>query len=362
MHRQLLISTALCSLLGLGSCASAPKPEACVPLMTEVQSIGSHNSYKLAIPEAELELLTAQSAEWGAALDYAHVPLVDQLDLGMRQLELDVFHDPDGGRYSDPLLSRMVAARFDKQQLGLPGFKVLHVQDVDWRSSCSLFVNCLSEIRAWSEQHPDHAPILILINAKQAKIDLPNSVVPLAFDAAAFDALDAEIRSIFDEENLLTPDIARGDVQTLRDAISSGGWPSLEEASGRVFFALDEPSDVVEVYRRGENTLQGHAMFVNSHDPGADDAAYFTINDPIADGALITERVQSGFMVRTRADANTIEARTGDRRRLDAALASGAQYISTDYYQPRAEWSDYTAALPGGETMRANPLAACAIR
>lgn len=361
MHWHLLRSTALCSLVGLAGCASGPEPAACVPLMTDVQVIGSHNSYKRAIPAAELELLTAQSAEAGAALDYAHIPLSDQLDLGMRQLELDVFYDPDGGRYSDPLLPKMVGADFGDTMLDQPGFKVLHVQDVDPRSSCALFVACLTEIRTWSAENPDHAPILILINAKQAKIDLPGSVAPLAFDAAAFDALDAEIRSMIDADMLLTPDDVRGDASTLREAVVSGEWPSLEAAKGKVFFALDEAPDVVDVYRRGENTLQGHAMFVNSHEPSADDAAYFTINDPIRDGAVITERVQSGFMVRTRADANTIEARTGDRRRLDAALASGAQYISTDYYQPRQEWSDYAASLPGGETMRANPHATCPI-
>lgn len=360
MHRQFSFGAAACALFGLASCAGAPAPEICEPLMSDVQAIGSHNSYKLAIPANELALLTAQSAEWGAALDYAHIRLFKQLNLGMRQLELDVFHDPDGGRYSDPLLPKMAGASFDNPALNHPGFKVLHVQDVDPRSSCDLFVECLIEIKAWSETNPDHAPLLVLINAKQAAIDLPGAVVPLPFDGAAFDALDAEIRSIFGENALLTPDDVRGSAPTLRDAVLSGGWPSLDGAWGNIFFALDEPEQVVDVYRRGETSLQGHAMFVNSSDPGADDAAYFTINDPIRDGAVIAERVQAGFIVRTRADANTMEARKGDDSRLNAALASGAQYISTDYYQPRREWSDYAAVLPEGKTMRVNPLAACA--
>ena len=85
------------------------------------------------------------------------------------------------------------------------------------------------------------------------------------------------------------------------------------------------------------------------------------MNEPIEQGDVIAERVARGFIVRTRADADTVEARTGDRTRLDAALASGAQYISTDYYKPRREWSAYAAALPGGETVRTSPHSTCAI-
>ena len=166
---------------------------------------------------------------------------------------------------------------------------------------------------------------------------------------------------MFDEDHLLTPDDVRGDAETLRDAVLADGWPALSEARGQVFFALDEPPAVVDVYRRGETALNGHAMFINSTAPDAPDAAYFTINDPIGAGADISARVSAGFIVRTRADANTMEARSGDRTRLDAALASGAQYISTDYYQPRAEWSDYVAKLPNGETVRSNPLSTCRI-
>ena len=355
------LSASAVALSMLAACAASDLPsEACTPRMNEMQAIGSHNSYKLAIPPNELAILTQQSAKWGAALDYSHVSLSDQLDLGMRQLELDVFHDPEGGRYADPLLPRMVGTAIENQaELAQPGFKTFHVQDVDARSSCILFVQCLAEIKAWSQSNPDHAPLLILINAKQAKIALPGSVDPLAFDAAAFDALDAEIRSVFGEDQLLTPDDVRGAFDTLREAVTARGWP--EDARGQVFFALDEGPDVVDTYRRGANTLQGHILFVNSADPMADDAAYFTLNEPIELGDQIAERVAEGFIVRTRADADTIEARSGDRTRLDAALASGAQYISTDYYRPRTEWSDYVAALPEEGPVRANPVRSCAI-
>lgn len=346
----------------LAACVAPDKAEICAPSMSDLQAIGSHNSYKLAIPPNELALLQAQALEWAIALDYAHIPLQDQLDLGMRQIELDVFHDPDGGLFSDPLAPKLVGNSFDATDLEKPGFKVLHVQDVDPRSSCDLFVQCLNEIKSWSEINPDHAPLLIMLNAKQAPIELPGATVPLAFDGAAFDALDAEIRSVFSDEALITPDDVRANASTLRDAVLTNGWPNLAAARGKVFFALDEGPDVVEVYRRGQTSLQGLVIFVNSSDVEADDAAYFTLNDPIAQGEEISARVRKGFMVRTRADADTQEARTGDNTRLNAALTSGAQYISTDYYQPRLEWSDYAVQLPGGDVVRTNPLSRCTIQ
>lgn len=361
MQKRILSGAGLAALLALSACVGTGAPETCAPRMSDIQTIGSHNSYKLAIPADELEILAARSPKWGAALDYAHIPIFQQLELGMRQIELDVYYDPDGGRYIDPLLPSMVGAEIDTTELETPGFKVLHVQDVDARSSCVLFVQCLAEIQAWSTLRSDHAPILILINAKQDKIDLPGSVDPLSFDATAFDALDAEIWSIFSANHVLTPDDVRGESETLRDAVLSRGWPALEDSRGTIFFALDERPEVVEIYRRGASSLEGHAMFVNSSDPAADDAAFFTMNEPIEQGGVIAERVAQGFIVRTRADADTVEARTGDRTRLDAALASGAQYISTDYYKPRREWSDYAAALPGGETVRTSPHSTCAI-
>ncbi|MEM7328959.1 MAG: Ca2+-dependent phosphoinositide-specific phospholipase C [Pseudomonadota bacterium] len=362
MKLRLCLCASVVALAGFSACTDQTGTTICRPGMNEYQTMGSHNSYKRAIPPIELELIRAQAPEWAEALNYAHIAISDQLDLGLQQIELDVFHDPEGGLYATPLLPQLSRQGFDAAGLTAPGFKVLHVQDVDARSSCNPFIACLEQIRDWSAANFRHDPILILINAKQAPIDLPNATVPLAFDAAAFDALDAEIRSVFGPQALISPDDVRGEHATLREAVTTAGWPYLDDVTTKVFFALDEGPEVVDVYRRGRDSLQGLAMFVNSHDPTAADAAYFTINDPRADGETIAERVRQGFIVRTRADADTREARTGDRARLDAALASGAQYISTDYYLPRTEWSEYVAELPEQVADRPNPVANCAMR
>ncbi len=69
--------------------------------------------------------------------------------------------------------------------------------------------DCLAILKGWSRAHPNHVPILLTFNAKDDS--LPQTTQALKFDAAAFDAMDAEIRSVLDPKDLITPD----DVQLL---------------------------------------------------------------------------------------------------------------------------------------------------
>lgn len=328
--------------------------------INDLQAIGTHNSYKEAIAPSEFAVLNARNPLVARMFDYAHPPLTEQLEAGARQIELDIVHDPEGGRYAAPLGLQMArergeAAAFDASALAAPGFKVLHAQDLDYRSSCLTFVACLREIRDWSAAHPRHVPILIMLNLKRGPSPIPGGVAALDLDAAAFDALDAEIRTVFPARALITPDDVQGAHPTLREAVLSGAWPTLGEARGRVLFALDESAEMGEAYRGARANLEGRVLFVNAAD-SSPVAAYMTINDPVADGARIREMVSAGYLVRTRADADTWEARRNDTRRREAALASGAQYVSTDYMRPRTDLSDYSVSLP--EIARCNPARA----
>lgn len=330
--------------------------------MNDIAVVGTHNSYKLAIPEAELAAMTAVDPR-AMGLDYAHRPLTAQLDAGARQLEIDVLNDPDGGRYAHPSTalghagSGYPTSNAFQTAMASPGFKVLHMPDVDFRSSCLTFVACLSLIKDWSDAHPDHAPILIMLNAKTGAASLPGGVAPLAFDAAAWDALDAEVRQVFAADRLITPDQVRGDHATLREGVLAGGWPTLGAARGKVFFALDEGPEKVASYAAGRPALQGRALFVNT-DENSPAAAYLTLNDPIAQQDRIRAAVRQGFMVRTRADADTVEARAADVTRRSAAFASGAQYVSTDYYWADPRFATYEVRLPGAAAAACNPVRA----
>jgi hypothetical protein len=327
--------------------------------MNRIQVVGTHNSYKMAIAPLEMAKVRAANPKAATELDYSHLPLTQQLNTGARQLELDYVYDPKGGRYLTPLGRRMTpdTTPYDLTPLARPGLKVMHVPDIDYRSVCPLFVDCLKEIRAWSKAHPDHVPILIIMNLKQDNLKIPGVVPLLPFDAAAMDEIDKEIRSVFPERELITPDKVQGRHKTLREAVLAGGWPKLKAARGKFMFAIDEPPKVVAVYRGDRKSLEGRVCFVNSPSEDASEAAYLTLNEPLELQARIRKDVRDGYIVRTRADADTYEARKNDRTRQVLAFASGAQYVSSDYMQPDARFGPYETHLPGGGVARRNPVA-----
>ncbi len=330
----------------------------------QTQAIGTHNSFKIWLFPEELQLIADVNPEGAKSLEYGHPPIAEQLEAGARQLELDPYYDPDGGRFVDPMGPRMLAARgievpeFDASELEAPGIKVFHTPDIDYRSQCLTFVACLQQVKAWSDANRDHSPILLMINTKSSSISWDGATEVLVWDKAAFDLMDEEILSVLPRERIITPDDVRGSHATLREGVTGGGWPTMAEARGRVIFGIDNGPETTALYAEGHPSLEGRLAFINTH-ADAPEAGYFTMNDPVQDQALIAERVAQGFLVRTRADANTQEGRTGDTTRLEAALASGAQFISTDYMTPNESFgTGYTAALPGGETARCNPVSA----
>jgi hypothetical protein len=333
------------------------------PRIDQIQVIGSHNSYHLAPHANVLGLLGARGRVASQALDYAHRPLPEQFSrLGLRQIELDVFADPQGGLYSRPA-ARKILQGLGKEpgpdpnpdgRLDKPGFKVFHIQDIDYLSTITTFAEALRQVRDWSSAHPRHVPILVLVELKDdAVAALPTR--PSTFGKAELEGIDAEIRAVFSSHDLLAPDQVRGPRATLRDAIKSNGWPALEESRGKVLFALDNEGPLRDLYLADHPTLEGRAMFV-AVDPDHPAAAWMKRNDPIRDFDEIRGLVKAGFLVRTRADADTAEARKNDPTRREKALASGAQFISTDFPEPRPEVSSYRVRLPGDVVARSNPV------
>jgi hypothetical protein len=348
------------ALIALAALFTAAAPTDRDPRLNEIQVIGTHNSYHAGLTPEVAKLIQTANPKAYEGLDYAHSGIADQLDHGIRQVELDVYADAKGGRFAHPFgatVSKGGAAAFDPEGvMKKPGFKVMHLQDLDYVSNCQPFIACLTIIRDWSRAHPGHAPIFILVETKtQGPLPGVPMVTPEPFTPQVMDALDAEIRSVFAEGEMITPDDVRAGRPTLEAAVLAHAWPSLRAARGKVVFLLDQ-TNVTAAYTLGHVALRGRAAFTNST-PGTPDAAFIEENDGPAD--LITSLVKRGYLVRTRSDADTVEGRSGATARRDAMLASGAQIVSTDYpWYESARWTGYSVSLPDQAPVRCNPVTA----
>jgi hypothetical protein len=331
--------------------------------LNQIQVIGSHNSYHAGLAPREAALFESCRPGSTATVQYRHPPLDVQFSRGVRQIELDIWADSRGGRFSSPFAVRLVAGAglppdppFDPAGLlRQPGFKVFHMQDVDYRSTCQVFVECLGVVRRWSDQNPRHLPIFVLVETKDERPHPEIQTEPEPFTAATFDTLDREIRSVFPDSRLITPDRVRSRHATLNQAIRVDGWPTLDSARGKIVFLLDQRR-AGPVYLQGHPSLSGRVAFTNA-EPGSPDAAFVEVNDPLQDPALIPSLVRQGYLVRTRTDANLVQARSGDPHQRDAALSSGAQLLSTDYpFEERATWTGYSVSFPHAAIARCNPV------
>lgn len=382
--------------LAAGTAAQTPEQEeAQQPLrINQIQVLGTHNSYSQGTDPKVRALLDervgplmkmmqekaspaaqAKAAEYhpndvsfSDSLSYSFTSLTDQLDAGVRGLELDLNHDPAGGHFGYPAAYRVLAAGgvdpttflpLDRTDMEKPGFKVFHMIDVDVRSSCNLFTTCLAQLRDWSDAHPDHVPIFVMLEAKAQAIPIfPDSTAPVPFDAAAYDAMDAEILSVLGPKRVIMPDDVRGSYPTLEAAVRAGNWPLLEESRGKFVFMLITALDTgpLASYLEGRPNLEGRVAFLRS-EPGQSHAAFLLLDNATYRPGEIERRVREGYLVRARSDIDTWEAKVNDLSRAAAAFASGAQIVSTDYYRAgNAFGTDYVVRLPGGGEARCNPV------
>jgi len=343
--------------------------------MNQMQIIASHNSYRLRtyqpLFDAVLNLSSLLPPEYDPNdWDYTHIPFNQQFDqYNVRGLEIDIYYDPAGGQFYNQKGKSILLGEPDASnvpELLQPGFKVLHIPDVDYMTNYYTFKSALQAVKTWSDAHPKHVPIFINIESKDETIRDVVTVLDFTYavpyDAAAADALDAEIKSVFGEnlDNVISPDEIRGNYTTLREAVLAGNWLHLKEARGKVVFIME--GGLVNFYEQGHPSLQGRACFTYA-DPASDEAAFVILNGAVSNETEITQRVQEGFIVRTRADSSPNVARTGDYTGMNAAFRGGAQIISTDYYKPderagQTGWTNYQVKFPNGEVARINNISA----
>ena len=327
--------------------------------LNEIQVVGSHNSYKKMVSPKEDALRRSIIHDGADLMEYQHEAFSTQFqNRKVRQIEIDVYADSAGGLYKSPLLRNAAGVGPYDPKMDKPGIKVLHIQDVDYATNCLTFKDCLSQIKAWSDAHQSHVPIAVLVELKDDPLDFPGFTFtePEKWTAANIGTIDDEINSVMDASDLITPDDVRGSHTTLNEAVTTDGWPTLGASRGKFLFMMDNEGGYRTDYLNGHPNLEGRDLFTNA-DPGDPDAAFIKRNDPT--DPSIPDLVKAGYVVRTRSDGDTREARKNDTGPRDAALASGAQWVSTDYEGPGLAvgfTTPYFVEIPGGTVARCNPV------
>ena len=345
--------------------------------INQIQLLGSHNSYHSG-PVAAGDPLDAIFANNPIAnilrplLNYRHPTLTQQLALGVRQFEFDVWADAAGGsyRFAAAAANGAVPAfsldrSIDHPGLLAPGLKVMHIANIDPYSSCISFNDCLQEIKTWSDANPGHVPLMIMVEVKDedSVTNTFNAVPGLqTWVAADYDALDAEILAVFPAGKIITPDQVQGSYATLNDAVVAGQWPTLAQSRGKIMFTncacLTDRHRTD--YLRADGSLSTRVMFTNSNGmaEGSPANAFYVVDDPEIGASDISSLVAQGYIVRTQLDAYGQENTT----RRDAGIASGAQFVSTDFEQANAANAApaYQVSLPAGAPALCNPVSVSA--
>lgn len=365
--------------------------------LDQIQLVGTHNSYQQPIdPRVIPQMLPRLRAYFDAAIadqtpeqratmieehptvlsgtdtlaagfDYIQMPIEAQLDAGIRSIELDLQADPQGGLFADPLAYRELRAAgerdlapFNEAEMRKPGTKIFHIADVDFRSQCPRFRQCLTLLREWSDAHPGHSPIFVLLEPKLSGLDriLPGAAKIAPFDKAVFDSVDNEILSILGRHRLFMPDDLRGNRRTLEEAALAHAWPSVGATRGKFVFMMLVPAMNLAAFRPyldGHPSLEGRVAFVQG-EPGMAHTAFVMVDNATAQPGKVAALARKGYFIKSRADIDTWEARHNDGSRRDATMASGAQIISTDYpFAPNIYGNDYQVR-PFAGGFRCNPV------
>ncbi|MDP2426268.1 MAG: Ca2+-dependent phosphoinositide-specific phospholipase C [Candidatus Izemoplasmatales bacterium] len=265
----------------------------------EIRMIQSHNSYKkLGSALGKLFVGLGDSFEEARALEYGNPDLTTQLQSGVRSFELDI--------------------RYRRLE-----FEVTHVPLVDNSSTAVKLAKAFEEIALWSANHPQHIPLVILLEIKYDWHVLDPFIQNIGL--TEMDLLDELVHSSFGE-TLFTPADLLLNYSTLKEAITNNGWPTVASLLGKVAVVIHAGS--ISTQYATTKAVSAMRMFpsVYAVNASADYATFVIQNNP--DVELIQSLVQEGLIVRTRMDGNL----QMDPQEVQRALLSGAQLLTTDFH------------------------------
>jgi len=170
-----------------------------------------------------------------------------QLDHGVRFIELDI-HDNDYSSNHDYSIGHSGPGNLVDHSGGNPSSNLLH----DW----------LNLIATWSNAHPTHAPLVVMVDIKD---DLTDNT---SYAAGNLAALSEEFETAFGDHLLFAADYPTSQ-------------PSVDSLRGKVLALLSGDAGTRQAYRRdvGHNpavAINAHGQVVEVHDSGAGALWYWT--------------------------------------------------------------------------------------
>lgn len=138
-------------------------------------------------------------------------------------IELDIWNENFGIGFIAGLLGKSINA----------DWYVKHKPQQRGNKNCvgGSFRDCLLQIKAWSDRHPEHDVITVFIDKKQNWWNGPGGKGPADMDSL--------LLSVFSKKSIFTPSDLLQDKATLKEA-SCTNWPSLQSLKGKFVFVITD--------------------------------------------------------------------------------------------------------------------------
>ncbi|MBQ3499041.1 MAG: hypothetical protein IJA87_07945 [Clostridia bacterium] len=296
----------------------------------ELAFIATHNSYqKQSVPS--VHKLNSQLSELTFGLsaankgEFENQTLTQQFNCGIRSVEIDI-------------------ETFDRD--GEISFTCMHSPTLDMSTTCYDFELALKEIVMWSDNNPDHLPITVIIEPKRVFLPLEDMKF---FNMEYVLELDSLLREKLGDK-LFTPSDMLRDYASFGEMRASDDWCAVKNMLGKVVVLLHD-TGVTEKYIGLDPSIRSQAMFpmLRPADIDRDCASFLIINNPEKiEDCKVDVLNTANFIIRTRPD----EFNKISKERLETAIYSGAQIISTDYPPKDDLTSDsYFVTFENGKTV-----------
>lgn len=275
--------------------------------------LATHNSYKTGLNKTTKFFYNYPAFFLaGKKYNYKHENITEQLKKGIRSFELDV----DLLKYAD------------EEHL-----TVMHHKLFETYTSMIDFSLGLEEIKMWMDNNAGHMPIVVLLEPKSSKNH-----------DKIYSLMEKRINQVFKEKALKRKDLLNGysDFNELR---KNDGYSSIASYAGKILFVVNEKKGFKDSFNKSikADSLLTFAMTAKTLDESPEyqkDVMYVIKNNALEIDA-INKYADKNFLIRTRVD----EYSKPDAKRLQNAIKSRANILSTDY-PPRDEQKDtYTAVI-----------------